>query len=231
MADEAPKSYRDPYWIALADTTGKSIGLPDGLLSAIVTQGERSNNDAVSSAGAKTVFQITPSTRKLALDKFGVDAYLSPENAAEVAGKLLKDSLDRNGGDPSAAIGEYIGGTDRKNWGPVTKSYIARVSAALPAAAAAPQQAIAGAMPDGSQSTFDRASAQQAAAPPSSVIANIFAAYQSGKMTPQQSQAFESDVKAGKLMLPPGAALAQAAAPADPVQNILAAYKIGRAHV
>lgn len=120
-------SYDSPFYADLASSTEQKLGLPVGLLSSIVTKGERSNADQTSEAGAKTVFQIIPATRKAALEKYGVDAYLSPENAAEVAGRLLKDSLSRNNGDAKEAVGEYIGGTDRKNWGKTTQAYINRV--------------------------------------------------------------------------------------------------------
>ena len=205
---DTPNSYRDPYWVALADSTGDKLGLPPGLLSSIVTKGERSNHDQVSEAGAKTVFQITPSTRDAALKKYGVDAYLSPENAAEVAGRLLKDSLDRNKGNPYAAVAEYHGGTDRGNWGPKTRAYVARVmDAGKQAPAAAPATG---------QSTFQRVLAQQQAAPSSNAIASVYDAYKAGKMTPEEAADFEADVKSGVVMLPRGATLAGQPAAAGP---------------
>lgn len=239
MAD-TPNSFKDPYWATLASAAGDKVGLPTGLLPAIVSRGERSNNDQVSDAGAKTPFQIIPSTRKAALDKWGVDAYLSPENAAEVSARLLKDSLDRNGNDPKLAVAEYVGGTNRANWGPTTKAYVQRVTGAPLADAAAPPQGAAGAvpvstststppgaMPDGSQSTFDKLNVDAA---PTSAIQNIFKAYTSGQMSPEQKTAFEGDVNSGKLMLPRGASLTQAPAapPSAAISNILAAYEGGK---
>lgn len=129
-----PNSYKDPYWSNLSKQTEKKLELPEGLLESIVIYGERSNADQVSEAGAKTPFQIIPQTRKLIIDKYGIDPYLSDENAAEAAGLLLKESLKRNGGDITQAVGEYHGGTDRKNWGPRTVAYQARVSDGLEAA-------------------------------------------------------------------------------------------------
>lgn len=126
MANEN-NSFKSPFYAGLTSRTEKKLGLPTGLLSSIVINGERSNADQTSSAGAKTVFQIIPKTRDAALQKYGIDAYLNPENAAEVAGRLLQDSLNRNNDDPSAAVSEYIGGTNRDNWGPQTKAYTARV--------------------------------------------------------------------------------------------------------
>lgn len=196
MAD-APNSFKDPYWTDLATQTEAKIGLPQGLLAAIVTKGERSNADQVSEAGARTPFQIIPATRKAAIDKFGIDPYLSPENAAEVAGLLLKDSLTRNKGDVASAVAEYHGGTDKTNWGPRTRSYVARVLG--------DQQAIQQGAPAGG-STFQRA---QAALPQQNTngIAQVFDAYKSGKMSPDEASQFEADVKNGLVMLPRGQVL------------------------
>lgn len=197
MADQVPNSYKDPYWTDLATATEAKYGLPDGLLAAVVTKGERSNHDAVSEAGARTVFQITPSTRKAAIDKYGIDPYLSPENAADVAGLLLKDSLQRNKGSVSAAVAEYHGGTDRANWGPRTRSYVARVMGDQ-------QQIAQGGQPAGG-GTFQRALAsQQALQQPSNSIQAVYDAYKSGKMTQQEAAEFEADVKSGLVMLPKG---------------------------
>lgn len=205
MAD-VPTSYKDPYWSTLASATEDKLALPKGLLVSIMSRGERSNADQVSEAGARTPFQIIPPTRQAAIKQYGVDPYLSPENAAEVAGMLLKDSLKRNKGDAAAAVGEYHGGTDRSNWGPRTKSYIARVMTGVntPSIAAT----LAGTGQGGTQSTFDRVQAQQKAqAPQIPQIAAIFNAYQSGQMTPEEAAEFEQDVKAGAVMLPRGATL------------------------
>lgn len=236
MAAATPNSFKDPYWSELASSVESKLELPKGLLSAIVSRGERSNNDQVSEAGAKTVFQIIPATRKAAIDKWGIDPYLSPENAAEVGGLLLKDSLDRNKGDVKLAVAEYVGGTNRSNWGPVTRAYVQRVTGGMPAAPVdlppTPPAGPRGALPDGTQSTFDRLGGVPAAAPAVSQIANIYDAYQSGRMSPEQATAFEADVNAGKLMLPRGAALktASTGAPAvnDPRANVVTAYNSGR---
>lgn len=208
MAD-VPNSFRDPYWSQLSAATETKLGLPAGLLSGIVTNGERSNADQVSEAGARTPFQITPTTRRLAIDKYGIDPYLSPDNAAEVAGRLLKDSLQRNGGDLSSAIGEYHGGTDRKNWGAKTQAYIGHVLGAL----------------------VPSANAAESGALQPSAIANIYQAYKTGKMTPQEAADFESDVKAGNLTLPQGATLSAVPSQAGPVmlpQSVTDAYVGGK---
>lgn len=224
----APNSYKDPYWTDLATATEAKLGLPEGLLAGIVTKGERSNHDQVSEAGARTVFQITPTTRKLAVDKYGVDPYLNPENAAEVAGMLLKESLQRNRGNVSAAVAEYHGGTDRANWGPRTRAYVQRVMG--------DQQAVQNGNPPAGGSTFQRTLSAQQQNAPTNPIAAIYDAYKTGKMSPQESAEFEADVKSGVVMLPKGAALngQTSAGPTDkpePVmlpKEITDAYRSGR---
>lgn len=208
-----PESFRDPQYAALDQATEQSLGLPDGLLSSIRLNGERSNASAVSSAGARTPYQITPATRQLALDKWGVDPYLSPQNASDVAGRLLAESLQRNQGNTGAAVGEYIGGTDRSNWGKQTSAYVQRVLGALPNAGQ-PQGGFAPNVQGMSgPSTFDRAQAtmQQQQAP--SQLNAIYQAYASGQMSPQERAEYEADVQSGKMMLPPGASLQQQAQP------------------
>lgn len=121
------QSYKDPTYDVLDAKISQELGLPSGLLSGIRLRGERSNADQVSSAGARTVYQITPTTRDLFLKKYGVDAYKSPADAAKVAGLHLQESLQRNRGDSTAAVREYIGGTNPANYGPVTAAYVHRV--------------------------------------------------------------------------------------------------------
>jgi len=128
---DAPKSYKDPIYNLIDQQVESRVGLPAGLLSSVRLHGERSNADQVSSEGARSVYQIIPKTRKSVLKKYGIDAYLSPHNAAMTAALLLKEAQDRNGGNPAEAVAEYVGGTDRKNHGPVTKSYVNRVMSAL----------------------------------------------------------------------------------------------------
>jgi hypothetical protein len=233
---QTPTSYKDPFWSDLAAGTEQKLGLPEGLLVSVLTRGERSNADQVSEAGAKTPFQIIPATRQAVLKKYGVDAYLSPENSAEAAGLLLKESLDRNKGDIKLAAAEYHGGTNPANWGPRTRAYIDRVSQGVrslsPQAATAQAPSIA---EGGTTSTFQRAlSASSMAAVPPDAIARVFQAYSTGQMTPAESAEFEADVRGGTLMLPRGAALLgekpQGARPTMPElpAAVLEAYSTGR---
>jgi hypothetical protein len=226
-ADDAfPTSYKDPLYASLDAGTEAKYKLPPGLLPAIRTRGERTNHGVTSSAGAYTPYQITKKTRNLILDKWNLDPYLSPQNASEAAGLLLKDSLDRNSGDVKQAVGEYVGGVDRSNWGPVTKAYVQRVTgSALPVSTDLPKS-----IPQG-QSTFDQAMA--ATRPdPSKSIAGVLSAYQAGQMSPEDAKAFEDEINAGRIQLPRGQSLAKqgdapAAAPAG-LDGVIAAYQSGK---
>ncbi|RZI60695.1 MAG: hypothetical protein EOP14_00235 [Pseudomonas sp.] len=219
MASEFPEKYNDPVYASLDAKTEAKLGLPSGLLSSIRTNGERTDHGRVSSAGAETPYQFIPATQAAIKKKYGIDVKLSPENASEGAGLLLQESLKRNNNDPAAAIGEYVAGIDRGNWGKVTNAYINRVMVGQKKATATIEP----------QSTFDRVKSE-IEVPPDSAITNIYNAYKGGQMNPEQKAAFEADVNGGKLMLPKGASLQTAAppAPSGGVENILAAYTAGR---
>ena len=115
--------FDDPGYQPIEASLEQEYGLPQGILAAIRTKGERSNAGEVSPAGARTVYQVIPSTREAFLQKYGIDAYASPQDAARVAALHLKESIER-GGDP---VREYVGGTDKANWGPQTRAYAERV--------------------------------------------------------------------------------------------------------
>ncbi|CAB4139685.1 LT_GEWL domain containing protein [uncultured Caudovirales phage] len=197
--ENAPNSYKDPYWENLSSAAEKKVGLPGGLLNKILTLGERSNADQVSEAKAKTPYQIIPETRDAFLKKYGVDAYLSPENSAEVAALVLKEGLDRNKGNIAQAVGEYHAGPNRNKWGPRTKAYIARV---MNSKTENPEQ-----LKNENLSTFDKELAKQETKSSKPSIDSIYDAYISDKMTDQEDAEFESDVNNGLIILRPGAKL------------------------
>lgn len=215
------QSYKDPIYDELDAGVESRLGLPTGLLTAIRTKGERSNADQVSSASAKTVYQVIPATREAIIEKYKIDPWLSPENAALGAGYLLKEGLERNRGNAAEAVGEYIGGINRKNWGPVTKAYINRVMVGQKQAApvettAAPAQG----------RSLRGELAQQAPAVPS--IAKIYEAYQGGLMSPEQEKEFEADVQSGSILLPRKASLKTPAVSDVVPDAVLEAYTAGK---
>lgn len=218
MADTTsafPTSYTDPVYAAADQSASATVGIPPGWLTNIRTLGEKSNADQVSSAGARTPYQITPSTRQSILDQTGVDPYLNPQTAAYGAAYLLKQNLDRNGGNPILATANYVGGTDPANWGPKTMAYVKRVTGFSPnnpdgtpsfmqgqSGASAPGNPYQlGAPPDTSSLNVGMPNANG----PS--LSKVFAAYKSGTMDPQSAAEFEQDVNAGKVMLPRGMSL------------------------
>lgn len=204
------KKYTDPLYAELSSDVENRLGLPPGLLNSVITKGEKSNEDQVSSAGARTVAQIIPETRDAIIKKYKIDPWISDENAILGAGYLLKEGLERNRGNAAEAVGEYVGGLDRKNWGPVTKAYINRVMVGQKQAAPAETEAA----PTQGRSLRGELAQQ---APTTSSIAKIFQAYQSGEMPNDVAGEFEADVRAGKVLLPRGAELKAApAAPSEP---------------
>jgi hypothetical protein len=128
------QSYLDPVYDRYEQDAARQAGIDPSLLHGIRTRGERSNADQVSSAGARTVYQITPPTRAGIMKNYGFDPYSSGANAALGAALLMKEGLKRNHGDAEAAVGEYHGGIDRRQWGPVNAAYRARVLGRAPSA-------------------------------------------------------------------------------------------------
>jgi hypothetical protein len=223
-----PNDYRDPFWQELIAGTEQRLGLPNGLLASVVTNGERTPNNRVSRAGARTVFQIIPETRDAIQRKYGIDAYLSSENAAEAAGLLLQESLQRNRGNAALAVTEYHGGTNRANWGPITRAYTNRVMAGLNRTASEGQQQEA---PAAAQS---RQVAEALIAPANYPTRQMLQAYERGEVSPEEGAAIEAAVRERRIAVPTGFRLlgevsdeaARQAAQAP--QSLLDAYTGGR---
>jgi len=106
-------SYRDAGYDAIENRLERKYNLPQGLMKRIRVYGEKSNANQVSPTGARTVYQILPSTRKLFGDKYKIDAYAGPAQAAEVAALHLKESIDR-GEDP--VLGYNAGPKSTGRW-------------------------------------------------------------------------------------------------------------------
>ena len=124
----AVTKFNDPNVLAAIVNAEDEFDIPSGLMQSIVVNGERSNSNQVSPKGARTVFQVIPATRNALIKKYGVDAY-SPDlkEQARAGALLVKEGLDRNKGNPAAAVAEYHGGTNPRNHGPITNDYTDRV--------------------------------------------------------------------------------------------------------
>lgn len=239
-----PNDFRDPFWRDLIARTEQRVGIPAGSLRAVVEFGERTPNDRVGRAGERSVFQILPDTRDLILRKYGIDPYLGPDQAAEGAALLLREGMQRNGGDLATAVREYQGGTNRRNWGPNNQAYVNRVMVGYNRLLAAENQP-APEEPEVGRRTRtlieeNQRILRETMQPPPGQISSIYDAYRAGRMDPEEVQAFERDVRAGRINLPRGATLLDGApaisetvaraagAPATVPQGVLDAYTQNR---
>lgn len=227
-----PTSYNDPAYAQADQLASSAVGIPAQLLTNIRTKGEKSNADQISSANAATPYQITPSTRQSIIDQIGVDPYLNPQTAAYGAAYLLRQSMDRNGGNPVLAVAEYHGGTDPSAWGPKTMAYVKRTTGYTPSSyqpGNTPNPFQVQPLPDigsapgsvGNQPATQPQGANPYAVQPlpnigsgpgansnaPSALEQAYQAYQSGKMDPQDAAQFEQDVSAGRIVLPSGMAV------------------------
>lgn len=120
------RKYNDPFYDKTDEEASKKTGVPLNVLKRVRLLGEQSNENWVSDAGARGVYQFIPETRNAVLKKYGVDAW-KPEQASLAAAYLLKENAVANNNDYVAAIREYHGGKKRENWGPVNRDYMGRV--------------------------------------------------------------------------------------------------------
>lgn len=220
-----PTSFRDPVYAAADQAASEAAGIPPGLLTSIRVAGEKSNANQVSSAGATTPYQITPETRAAIIKKYKIDPAASPEAAALGAAYLLKEGIQRTGS-AAGAVTQYIGGTDPANWGGQTRAYTNRVMShftkgggqdalqAAPAptpAAPLPRPASYGLDPSvvGTDTAPQQMTTQTVApsapalSPGAGVNAQIVADYNAGRLSPQDMDAVDARVKAGKIAVDP----------------------------
>ncbi|MEI5996827.1 hypothetical protein H3V53_06315 [Paraburkholderia bengalensis] len=225
MSDSVfPVSYKDPVYAAADQSASEAAGIPAGLLQSIRLAGEKSNADQVSSAGAVTPYQITPATRALIIKKYNIDPTASPEAAALGAAYLLKEGMQRTGS-AAGAVTQYIGGTDPANWGGQTRAYTNRVMAhyarnggidtpdappsqpqsqALPSAASyGLDPTVVGSAAPPQQPAASVSPPQPAVAPGAGVNAQIVSDYNSGRLSPQDMDAVDARVKAGRIAIDP----------------------------
>lgn len=123
-------SFRDPGYDDIEARVAAQLGIPVEALRAVRVGGERTNANRVSPAGARSVYQVMPATRRGLQRQYGVDAWSSPNNAAMAAGHLLQDNFTQAGNWPDA-VRMYHGGPDRRHWGPINRAYAARTAPML----------------------------------------------------------------------------------------------------
>ncbi|WP_321878484.1 lytic transglycosylase domain-containing protein [Paraburkholderia bannensis] len=101
--------YNSPALDAYATQAAQAAGVPPSFLLFIKNEGERSNSNQVSSAGAKGVMQFTKDTWAA----YGNGDPTDPVNSIDAAAAYAKDLLQRYNGDMRAAVTEYNGGTEQ----------------------------------------------------------------------------------------------------------------------
>jgi len=111
MASKKPPV--DDEAVAIAAGTEKQLGLPEGVLTALVAEDD---------------VDFSPKELAKLRDVHGIDPKLTKRNAVESAGLLLLDNLAANGGDIPLALAEYRTGRDRAAWGEDTASFVTSVS-------------------------------------------------------------------------------------------------------
>lgn len=119
------RRYTDPVYADIAKRFEEKYQLPKGILDAIRLRGERSNADQVSEAGARSVYQFIPSTRRGFMKQYGIDPWSGPEAASEAAALHLRDDYQKTGSWDKAIL-RYHGGPNERRWGPRTRAYIER---------------------------------------------------------------------------------------------------------
>ncbi|WP_347467510.1 lytic transglycosylase domain-containing protein [Burkholderia stagnalis] len=128
----------------IIDSAGRKWNVDPRLIRSIVHVESRGNPRAVSEVGAQGLTQLMPATQKA----LGVKDPFDPAQSINGAAQLLRENLNRYGNVQDAVLA-YHGGTDRANWGPKTRGYLEKVTAAYgggaPAAADAPLPGIPGA--------------------------------------------------------------------------------------
>lgn len=121
-----PVKYNDPLYAELARRAEAKYRLPQGILDAIRTRGERSNANQVSEAGARSVYQFIPPTRQGMMKNYGIDPWKDAASATEGAGALMAENYRRSH-NWNQAVSMYHGGLDKRNWGSRTQAYTQRV--------------------------------------------------------------------------------------------------------
>jgi soluble lytic murein transglycosylase-like protein len=125
-AGNFPTSFRDPLYSQLSRAAEQKYGLPEGILDAVRTRGERSNHGQTNRHGTRGVYQFIPQTRRGMIEKYKIDPWRSPEEMTEAAALHLRDDHKATGS-WNTAITRYHGGPDPRNWGPRTRAYGPRV--------------------------------------------------------------------------------------------------------
>ena len=106
----------------LIESAGRANNIDPSLIRALIQTESSGNPKAVSSKGAVGLGQLMPATAK----SLGVSDPTDPKQAIPAIAALLNENLTRYG-NVQDALRAYHGGTDQKNWGPLTQAYPQKV--------------------------------------------------------------------------------------------------------
>jgi hypothetical protein len=113
----------------LIESAAKAQNIDPSLIRAVIQTESSGNPKAVSGKGAVGLGQLMPTTAK----SLGVNDPTDPKQAIPAIAALLNENLTRYG-NVQDALRAYHGGTDQKNWGPLTQAYPQKVLSAMPQA-------------------------------------------------------------------------------------------------
>ena len=150
----------------LIESAAQTHNVDPALIRALIQTESSGNPNAVSNKGAVGLGQLMPATAK----SLGVSDPTDPKQAVPAIAALLNENLTRYG-NVQDALRAYHGGTDQKNWGPLTQAYPQKVLSKMGQSMPQTLPGIPTSQPQGAQS--DDA---------------IFAAFSGGKAQPQQPQ-------------------------------------------
>ena len=106
----------------LIESAGRANNIDPSLIRALIQAESSGNPKAVSRKGAVGLGQLMPATAK----SLGVSDPTDPKQAIPAIAALLNENLTRYG-NVQDALRAYHGGTDQKNWGPLTQAYPEKV--------------------------------------------------------------------------------------------------------
>lgn len=116
-------------WGPIVAVASAQYKVPPSVLWGLIQTESGGRASAVSSAGAKGPVQLMDPTAQ----SLGAGNSFDPREAIPAAAKLLRQTLNSNGGDLTNALQQYQGGPDTSKWGPQNAAYPGQVLGAAQA--------------------------------------------------------------------------------------------------
>jgi len=187
---------------SIIQSAAKQYNIDPSLIRAVIQVESSGNPNAKSSVGAVGLGQLMPATAQA----LGVKDPTDPNQAIPAIANLLNENLNRYG-NVQDALRAYHGGTDQKNWGPLTQAYPGKVLSNLPKQSQPTQPQVLPGIPTAAPSGTQSDDA-------------IFSAFSKGGAPAQQQQGPQSDdaifAAMTKSAAPNSAAVSPQASPQQP---------------